>query len=214
MNANKMKNRISLVLMSLIPVVANCQHFRDRFIGIYQCNYESHTTHGLFFGTDLLYIDSSSIDTSNIIITDSIAWLAYEYIVHPDSTFEEIWIPNLKYGHFYSMDSLFLYDVYDSPAYRIFYAQKLYTGVNYISKVDCCISPNPVRNKILILSSMLTAGFHLQLFNTLGQSILEKSISSIQGKTEIDLPQLPDGIYFLKLESENNFFSQKILIRQ
>jgi hypothetical protein len=58
--------------------------------------------------------------------------------------------------------------------------------------------PNPFTNQLIIkqdLSSPLT--YALQLYNNLGQSLLVKEIT--EAKTQIDLSNFPQGMYFVKV---------------
>jgi hypothetical protein len=195
-------------------IVSNCQSLRDEILGVYSSIYQTHDQTGYFTGSDPLYIDTSASDTNNIIVTDSVGWLNYEYLLHSDSSFEHIFVPTLKYGYFYSNgDSIFLHDVFNSPWFREWRGGRIGAGIHEAFYSRFSISPNPARNRIFISSEKIFTKMKIELFNSLGQSVLDKSISPIQNKTEIDLPNLPNGIYYLKMETENNFFSQKIVIQ-
>lgn len=79
-----------------------------------------------------------------------------------------------------------------------------------ISNVDELISiyPNPTKTKINIqLQYVETAS--VQLLNAVGQVISEKSIN--ETVTEIDLTQLPQGMYIIKAMVNNQYYYKKII---
>jgi len=74
-----------------------------------------------------------------------------------------------------------------------------------------CISsvafPNPVKDRLVINSGMKIIKIVLTGIN--GQTILTKRVNN--QTTELDMSHLPQGVYFLTLESENDILTKKIV---
>jgi hypothetical protein len=87
------------------------------------------------------------------------------------------------------------------------------TAIEELSLSNISLYPNPASTFINISSASQISSAVISLFTLSGQQVLEKQVPYISGKTEIDLPQLSDGIYFLKINSSNSSFSQKIVIQ-
>ena len=68
--------------------------------------------------------------------------------------------------------------------------------------------PNPVEN-LLIIQSNTSSVNKVEIFNIEGQQILE--FSSDRQRIEIDLTQIPSGLYFAKISSINNIITKKII---
>src|SRR5436190_5323031 len=126
-----MKTIVFLLLS--ISINSFAQQFRNNFLGTYTGIVDSYDL-GHWTGSDRVYVDSSLTDSVKIVITDSIPWLNFEYILLPDSTFANYWQPNFRYGYFYSNgDSIFVHDVHNSPYYREWHCGRLGAGVNEVS---------------------------------------------------------------------------------
>jgi hypothetical protein len=204
--------RTLIILILLIPVTTKCQ-FRNNFLGTYTGQVDMYEV-GHFKGSDRVYVDTSATDTSYIKVADSLNWVNLEYILYPDSTFANFWEPTLQYGYFYSNgDSIFLHEVHNNPYYREWHCGRLGAGINEPSRSLFNISPNPAKEKIFISPIHSFEKLELSLFNCIGEIVFEKNIQSLVSKTAIDLPQLCDGIYFLKISALNSSFSQKLVIR-
>jgi len=78
---------------------------------------------------------------------------------------------------------------------------------------DFNILPNPVDEFIqLSLGDCFDKDFTIKLFDVSGILILEKNIShQNQSLLTINTHPLHTGIYFLKIETENSFFTKKII---
>ncbi len=97
---------------------------------------------------------------------------------------------------------------------QIKYGQNLATN-NYDSNEktsDINIYPNPSNGVVNFKINSLFSKFKLSIFNLTGQNIIDKIIENKEGK--IDLLQLNEGVYYLKLESleENNVIINKKLV--
>jgi hypothetical protein len=85
------------------------------------------------------------------------------------------------------------------------------TGINSINNNESEINifPNPSSGVINIQSSVLS-NLKLEVYNYLGECIHQQVCTS--ATQQIDLNSQPNGIYFLKFQSEKNSFSKKIII--
>jgi photosystem II stability/assembly factor-like uncharacterized protein len=69
--------------------------------------------------------------------------------------------------------------------------------------------PNPAKDKIMIESSVLTEDTYLSIINVNSQEIMEILITD--HKTQIDVSNLPPGVYFVKLKNRNTIEVRKII---
>ena len=68
--------------------------------------------------------------------------------------------------------------------------------------------PNPVED-LLIIQSNTGSINKIEIFNIEGQRILEYSSNS--QRIEMDLIQIPSGLYFAKISSGNDIIAKKII---
>ncbi|WP_235291991.1 family 10 glycosylhydrolase [Portibacter lacus] len=71
---------------------------------------------------------------------------------------------------------------------------------------DLKIYPNPVDDHIFIknlIGHVENSGYSIAIMNTIGQKVMEKSISSAQDTLFINVHHLNNGIYFLRLVDQN-----------
>lgn len=76
-------------------------------------------------------------------------------------------------------------------------------------KIQFLVYPNPVKDKLIVSFSNDLTDVKWQLFNSLGQKILEKTIS--QNDNLITTSELQNGIYFFKIEAKNTIQTGKII---
>ena len=74
--------------------------------------------------------------------------------------------------------------------------------------------PNPAGHKITVEYAHMEPGtYHLRLFNLLGQPIWETQLSfSSEGMIPLCLPELPNGVFFIKLHRSSITSIHKIMI--
>jgi len=103
----------------------------------------------------------------------------------------------------------------------VYFERSLYTSVAetntdfYRNKaVIMEIYPNPCRNNTnLIIASEQIEGFKISLYDALGQQISEPHNTIFSCATfRIDTSMLPSGIYFLKIECENDRILKKFTV--
>jgi hypothetical protein len=61
------------------------------------------------------------------------------------------------------------------------------------------MSPNPASEMLLIESDKL--GNELSIINVMGQTVWFQNTKNNSGKLLIDVSELPDGLYFVRLEN-------------
>ena len=96
-----------------------------------------------------------------------------------------------------------------------FKSQPLNTGIfNYENENEISIYPNPTSEKITVVSSKnIGKQIDLNIFNTLGQQVFMQNIPDYIGETTLDVSQFTEGIYFLRIVSDNQtFYDKKIII--
>ena len=70
------------------------------------------------------------------------------------------------------------------------------------------VFPNPASNKLTIILPEDQEKVQISLFNASGQKLTETPLK------EIDIMNIPDGIYFLKIRTENYQLNKKIMIER
>ena len=66
--------------------------------------------------------------------------------------------------------------------------------------------PNPAHNQVTVAADHIRS---IELINIMGQVILRKSINS--DSATIDLQKLPNGIYFVRIETSNSWITKKLI---
>jgi len=73
------------------------------------------------------------------------------------------------------------------------------------------IYPNPTKNKINIELKNKTIT-QINLLDALGKLLIHKTIQHNVSKISIDMQHLPNGVYFLQIDAENNNYRQKVIL--
>ncbi len=71
------------------------------------------------------------------------------------------------------------------------------------------IVPNPSNDKITISSFALTVPIQLSIFNVSGERVFEGQLTDIE--TQIDISNLPQGVYFVRVQDEKMVEVEKII---
>lgn len=112
-----------------------------------------------------------------------------------------------------AMDSLNFYvsadSVYILPEY-------IFIGVNILSTktLEVSISPNPTKsNFVLEVNSKKNSSVNFTLCNSVGQEVFAKEEKLTKGNHRInfDIKDYPQGIYYLRIINENDYFVKKII---
>jgi hypothetical protein len=83
------------------------------------------------------------------------------------------------------------------------------SGDHEVNGLSFSVYPNPFTNQIKIQSSL--PNYSIEVFNILGNRVYQ--MDNQQENSEIDLGNLSPGIYFLKLESGDKRYTQKLTKR-
>lgn len=81
------------------------------------------------------------------------------------------------------------------------------TGTNELNEKELIkVYPNPAKNRLKVYMPDESDIFRINLLNTYGQSVLKTQTS------EIDVSKIPNGVYFLNIETEKFTATKKIII--
>jgi hypothetical protein len=96
-----------------------------------------------------------------------------------------------------------------------FKSQALTTGIfNNQNQHYISIFPNPTSEKLTIKYTEISGKqIDLKMFNTFGQQVLSQRTSDQTGLTTLDISQFAEGLYFLRITSDNQtIYDNKIII--
>ena len=101
--------------------------------------------------------------------------------------------------------------IYDNSA-GFLNSFKITVGLNkQLTHFESKVFPNPSHNVVYIEFSQIPTGYHLQFYNNLGQLINQKECLSLTEK--IDLKDIPNGIYYLKIFNKEFSKTEKIIVK-
>jgi len=93
-------------------------------------------------------------------------------------------------------------------AYSYSIIPSLVTGVNEIISNDFIkVYPNPVANKIIVEGKTPIQNFQIKILNIMGEVLI------LTKNKEIDISNLPNGVYFLNFETDQFISSKKIVVQ-
>jgi hypothetical protein len=98
---------------------------------------------------------------------------------------------------------------YETLVFNISYSKP--TGINQISDKNLSIYPNPVSNKINIQSGTDLQNATIKIVNALGEEVL---VPFLNNYSELDVSNLKNGIYFLNICSNNQYYTKKFIKQQ
>ena len=98
------------------------------------------------------------------------------------------------------------------PKLEIYYNGPSKINVTDVSEknADYTVFPNPCKGKFSIKSNSFQNNVKIQIFNFSGQKV--KELISENNHLEIDISDLPKGLYFINLNSKETFFSSKVIV--
>lgn len=106
------------------------------------------------------------------------------------------------FDNFTSYDDLYTINLYQIP---------LSVATEEIGENDYNLFPNPARKEVVFQITPNHLPINIHLFDVLGKQILTKEIH--QPISTIEFPFLPNGIYFLNLNHQNQSAIKKIIIQ-
>jgi hypothetical protein len=84
-------------------------------------------------------------------------------------------------------------------------------GINSNGFSDLSIFPIPASERISIQSQYLTSESDITIFTIHGQQVFSGRITPEEGKIDVDISKISPGIYLLKLVSEGNTITRKLI---
>ncbi len=87
------------------------------------------------------------------------------------------------------------------------------TGIDEVKKSGVTVYPNPTDGLLTIKLPKVKDAAHLYLYNALGRQMLSKILQPTGETIELDLRDYPSGIYYLKIESFEIDFYEKVILK-
>jgi hypothetical protein len=76
------------------------------------------------------------------------------------------------------------------------------------------VFPNPATDRLNVAFGQAVEGpVALRLINLQGQMLTQQALNSVSGTLELDISQLPGGIYFLNVQTQQGTVSRKIAVQ-
>lgn len=85
------------------------------------------------------------------------------------------------------------------------------TGANKQQLAEITLYPNPANQRLFIKNNGFTSFDEISVINIVGQKVISKSRFSVSN--EIDVSNLRNGIYVLRLKTGNQIISQKFIVK-
>ena len=85
-------------------------------------------------------------------------------------------------------------------------------GVEELSKQQLSVYPNPAHDKLTITSE-IKGDYTIRVFNQVGEMVKEFSGTALNGKVEVDIQDLTDGLYEVMLIANEGSFTTKLLVQ-
>jgi Secretion system C-terminal sorting domain len=85
----------------------------------------------------------------------------------------------------------------------------VYTAIDELSESRLSLYPNPATDKITIVSIATPIQSQLSIMNLNGKELTTRQIT--QPQTQIDISNLPSGVYFVRLTSDRTVEMGKII---
>lgn len=202
-----------LAILMSFSTYLQAQNFRDNFLGTYSGNV--FRTYGgsapTYKSGGSAIVSISSIDTNyiQIILSDTTGHVTREYLLNSDSSFTNTIMPNVSYGKFFNVDSIFIQDNYLSPTSDLYYCRKIQVDVFELNALTISFYPNPVQNKLIITE---TSNFNeVVIYSLKGNLVYSKELN--KDFVEIDVSKFENGIYFVRCSTTTHSIVKKILVQ-
>ena len=75
------------------------------------------------------------------------------------------------------------------------------------TQIEVCVAPNPTQGNVTVKADGMR---QITVFNTLGQRVFNIAVDADQ--VTMDLGQFEAGIYFLRIETENDCVTQRVVV--
>lgn len=120
-------------------------------------------------------------------------------LIHPFHTF----LKPVADGYAFDLLCSYSYNAqqYQNPKYKSCYITSVATNDMSIQNMQVLLSPNPCYNSLNInIIEENNDTFLMELFNSIGQRIMQQNITT---QTSLDIDFLPQGTYFIKIKSKD-----------
>lgn len=89
------------------------------------------------------------------------------------------------------------------------------TGIHEINNLQhITVTPNPTTGiAVVSFPHAMTGQINLSVFNELGRSVITRSIVRPGTNYKLDMMDLPDGVYFMRIQNGNDTSVKRILLR-
>lgn len=218
-----MIKRYCLIMLILTFEVAVCQDSRKIFIGRYVgIQKQTNTPGGTYYDYNAVArIEFGDSLQQNVFFYDSCSWAPNwtgapgSFKAHPDSTIRAWGNSSIIHGRLYANDSLYFVYLTGGPGNTMeeFFGFKIKTGVGMNELAQSEINlvkvyPNPVQD-FLYITNKNEADIKYVLSTTNGKQIpLEQNTNE-----KIDVSALPDGLYFLQIQTKERILAKKIIVQ-
>ena len=86
------------------------------------------------------------------------------------------------------------------------------TSTDELSDEDVKIYPNPAVNNVMLEYRDLSDGAYINVFDAQGKMVLRQTLTQNSGAANIDVQNLLGGIYMVRVISDNQSITKRILI--
>lgn len=87
-------------------------------------------------------------------------------------------------------------------------------GIDEIENIDITAAPNPASDMVVVKWKGLTSPVtEVELLNTLGRSVFKTTVNGSSDQLNIPVNKLPAGVYTLRISSDKNTGSRKIVVQ-
>jgi hypothetical protein len=86
-------------------------------------------------------------------------------------------------------------------------------GIDELSVSAFKLYPNPTAGNFNLVFEEATGEFIVELFNVNGQKLYSKQFKASTTFHTINLPEIPDGIYFVKIQGEGFVKTEKLIVK-
>lgn len=200
-----------VIFINIIPITFSQKtDYRDNFIGDYWClRTELDGSNSLRH----LHVIKSIYNSDIIDIYDSTGITYTCMRLLPDSTFQDTSMSWIWYGHFYSIDSIYLHYQWP-PIERSYYGKKINTNIfeeNLNNNILIC--PNPAKENAIIYFSE-NGITNITIYNIFGKEVFYHNLQNNKGANSetINVSGWANGMYIVKTNTTVGIKTSKLIV--
>lgn len=111
------------------------------------------------------------------------------------------------------------YTLHAANTYENFFTELHWTGTvgeeeHPISKEKISVNPNPASGHVSISVPENIKVMNFKIIDIKGNTLISRNYFPSGNNFTEDISRFPSGIYFIHLQTENNVFTKKLIIRQ